>query len=578
MATGRTTAVGAPRRPAYAVRVRATCGLAVAIMLLVCTPQPHAQDTPVMAAMADELARSMKELRMKDQPAPYYIEYEVWDRAQTRVTGRLGSLTEDLNGKGRTLRVGVRVGNYDFDSSLFNAPGTNGGGVVSLGSDGSITATLDDDYDSMRRQIWLATDAAYKRAVSVFARKKAAFQNRAAGTDIVPDFSKETAVQTVGNGLPLEYVNRDWPDRVKQISAAFAATPTIEGSEVQVADTRGTRYFLNSEGFKVVAPLEIATLRVSADTRATDGTSLRDSFTLVERRLQDLPSVSDVVARTKSMAERLNALRSAPVAEEYAGPVLLEGEAGAQLVTQVLLPPLLARRGAESAGRGGRGGGAPAVTPFLRRVGLRVMAEPFSMSDTPSLREFAGRPVPGAYVVDDYGIKAKDVSLVEKGRLVTLLTGRTPLKGFLQSNGHTRGGDVQPSVIQMQSTDAVSTSALRSKYLDLLKSQDRDFGYIIRSLADGGGGGGPVILDAVKVTRDGKETPVRGLRLATVAPAAFKDLLDASKERTMYNFRGSSVDAISVITPNLLFEELEIQQTREITQKPPVVRSPLSGS
>jgi predicted Zn-dependent protease len=247
-----------------------------------------------------------------------------------------------------------------------------------------------------------------------------------------------------------------------------------------------------------------------------------------------------------------------------------------------MLPPMLARRNPESAGRG-RGGAAPTVTPFLRRVGLRVLAEPFSMSDTPSLREFEGRPVPGAYVVDDYGIKAKDVSLVEKGRLVTLLTGRTPLKGFLQSNGHTRGGDVQPSVIQVQSTEAVSKADLRSKYLGLLKSQDREFGYIIRSLASpgdvpGAGGGGPVILDAVKVTRDGKESPVRGLRLATVAPATFKDLLDASKERTLYNFRGTSVDAISVISPSMIFEELEIQQTREITQKPPVVKSPLGGS
>jgi predicted Zn-dependent protease len=277
----------------------------------------------------------------------------------------------------------------------------------------------------------------------------------------------------------------------------------------------------------------------------------------------------------------LNQLRTAPVAEEYAGPILLEGEAAGQLVTQVLLPPLLARRAPESAGRG-RGAGPAQTTPFLRRVGLRVLAEPFSVSDTPSLREFNGRPVPGAYTVDDYGIKPKDVSLVEKGRLVTLLTGRTPLKGFLQSNGHTRAGEVEPGVVVIQSSDAVPASELRTKYLNLLKQQDRDFGYIVRSIAapgevPGGGGGGAVILNAVKVTRDGTEQPVRGLRFANVAAAAFKDLLDASKEQTLYNFRGTSVDPVSVIAPNLLFEELEVQQTREITQKPPIVGSPLGS-
>ena len=67
---------------------------------------------------------------------------------------------------------------------------------------------------------------------------------------------------------------------------------------------------------------------------------------------------------------------------------------------------------------------------------------------------------------------------------------------------------------------------------------------------------------------------MRGLRLATVATTAFRDLLDASRERTMYSFRGTNVDAITVIAPNIIFEELEIQNTREITQKPPVVKSP----
>ncbi|HEX5107983.1 MAG TPA: metallopeptidase TldD-related protein [Vicinamibacterales bacterium] len=542
-------------------------------------PSPHAQDTPVLAAMADELARSMKELRLRDQPAPYFIEYEVEDRAATRVTSRFGALVEDLTGRSRVLRVGVRVGTYDFDSSLFNAPGGGGGGVVSLTADGSTNAPLDDDYDAMRRQIWLATDAAYKRAVSVFARKKAAFQNRASA-ETVPDFSRETPAETVLKGLPLAFVNRDWPERTKQISAAFNGFPMIENGEASAADTRGTRYYLNSEGSKVVAPIQIASLRVAAEARADDGSTVRDVFTLVEQNLQDMPPVAELVTRARQMAERVKAVRTAPIGEEYTGPLLLEGQASAELVAQALIPPMLARRPPETAGRGGRGGGPAQVTPFHRRLGLRVLTEPFSVSDTPSLREFGGRPVAGAYVVDDYGVKAKDVVLVEKGRLVTLLTGRAPLRGLLQSSGHTRGGDVQAGVFQVQSSDAVSAGDLRKKYLAVLKTQDRSFGYIVRGIAnpnDAGGGGpgaGPLILDAVKVTPDGKEHVVRGVRLGSVASSAFRDLLDASRERTLYNYRGTTTDPVSVIVPSLIFEELEVQQTREITQKPPVVSSP----
>jgi hypothetical protein len=542
---------------------------------------PQAQSSPVLSAMTDELARSMKTLRLKDQPAPYYIEYEVEDRASTRVTARMGALVEDLNGKSRTLRVGVRVGDYSFDSSLFNAPG-GGSGVVALSADGSTSAPLDNDYDAMRRQIWLATDAAYKRAVSVFARKKAAFQNRAA-TEVVPDFSREEPLVTELKGLPLEFVNREWPDRATQISAVFTAFPVIESSDVVVLDTRGTRYYLNSEGFKVVAPIEIASLRVQAETRATDGASLRDTFTLVEKQLQDLPPATEIAARARQMAEGLRAQRAAAVGDEFTGPVLLEGQASAELVAQALVPAVLARRPPETAGRGGgRGGGAGQVTPFHRRIGLRVLTEPFTVADTPSLKQFNGRPVPGSYLVDDHGIRARDVTLVEKGRLVTLLAGRAPLRGLLQSTGHTRGGDIQAGVLQVQSADAVAAADLRKKYMELLATQDRAFGYILRGIAnpgDGvgpGGPGGPAILQAVKITRDGKEEIVRGLRLGAIAPAVFRDLLDASRERTLYNFRGTTTDAVSVIVPNLIFEELEILQVREIRQKPPAVPSPLT--
>jgi TldD protein len=202
------------------------------------------------------------------------------------------------------------------------------------------------------------------------------------------------------------------------------------------------------------------------------------------------------------------------------------------------------------------------------------------VSDTPSLKQHEGRSVAGTYVVDDEGVLAKDVTLVEKGRLVTLLTSRTPQKNLLQSNGHGRGGNVQPGVLQVRSTQAIPMSQLKQKYLDLLKVQDKPFGYIVRSIAGpgevpGGGGGGPIILDVMKVTPDGKEEPVRGLRFGDVPSTAFRDILEASEERTLLNYRINVATAASVIAPGLIFEELEVQRTREISQKPPVVSSPL---
>ena len=241
----------------------------------------------------------------------------------------------------------------------------------------------------------------------------------------------------------------------------------------------------------------------------------------------------ELMSRVAELARRTEARRLAPVGEEFTGPVLVEGQASGELLRQTLVPLVLARRAPDGdAPRFAQNQGP--TTPFLARIGLRVLSDSFSVTDTPSLKEFDGRPVAGAYLADDEGVPAKDVTLVDKGRLLTLLTSRTPLKNLPQSNGHGRNGSVQPGVLQVRSTQAIPASELKTKYLELLKAQDKAFGYIVRAIAGpgevAGGQGGPIILDAVKVTPDGTEEPVRGLRFGDVPSTAFRDILEASEE------------------------------------------------
>lgn len=554
--------------PARLLATAAAAALCLSFVLTPATPL-RAQESPTLSAMQDELQRSITGLRLKDEPPPYYIAYEVEEVTDTNLQARLGAIVEDASRRVRALQVEVRVGDYAFDSSRF-VSGNRGSG------EGAVLAPLDDDYDAMRRQLWLATDAAYKRAVNVFARKKAAFQNRTS-TDALPDFSKEAAVETVLPPATLGGSAREWIDGLRQISGVFASSADIHASDVSMTETHGTRYFVNSEGFKTVSPIQSASIRVSADTQAADGTQLRDSFGIVERRTQDLPPVATLVARTRDLATRLTAQRDAPIGEDYTGPVLIEGEASADLVTQSLVPLMLARRAPDADNPRAVQAAQNQVTPFLTRIGLRVLPDAFSVSDTPSLAQYSGKPVPGSYVVDDEGVKAKDVSLVENGKLVTLLTSRTPQRKLLQSNGHGRGGSAQAGVFQMRSAQAVASTELKKKYLELLKVQDKPFGYIVRGIgAATGPGAGPVILELVKVTPDGKEEAVRGLRFANITPPTFRNILEASEERQLQSyFIGSAATVVSVVVPSLIFEELEIQRLQDVNQRPPIVPSPL---
>jgi predicted Zn-dependent protease len=531
-----------------------------------------AQESPILAAMQDEMQRSMAELRMKGEAPPYYIAYEVLDRTMSDVSGRLGAIVANPPRRTRTLRVEVRVGDYSFDSSRFVLQGF--GGAAGLFGE-TVLAPLDDDYDAMRREIWITTDAAYKRAITTFARKKAAFQNRAA-SDPIPDFSAEPAVETLLPPLvgPRTDANGDAARaRVQQPSAVFAH-PQIDVSEVAIAQVHGTRYYLNSEGFRTIAPIQLASLAMYAEAQADDGMGVRRTYSTVQRTVADLPPVADLVATAKDMAADVAATRSAPIGEEYAGPVMIEGAGAPQFVAETLVQMMQGRRPPDT--ENPRMGQA-APSPFLNRTGLRVMADAFAASDTPSMTHFEGRPLAGSYVVDDEGVRAKDVRLVDKGRLVTLLTSRVPQKQFPRSNGHGRSNTVLAGVFQLESTQAIPASELKGKYIELLKAQARDFGYIVRGVrADNqGGAAGPAIDSIVRVTLDGRETPVRGMRFGAVPPMAFRDLSEASRERTVFSYRAGATSAVSVIAPNLIFEELEILRVREILQKPPIVPSPL---
>jgi hypothetical protein len=540
----------------------------------------QAQESPTLAAMRDEMKRSMAELRMKGEAAPYFISYEVLDRTMSDVSGRLGAIVENPPRRTRTLRVEVRVGEYTFDSSRFVVPGF-GGGAALTGE--TVIAPLDDDYDALRREIWITTDTAYKRAISIFARKKAAFQNRTS-SDPMPDFSQEAPVEDIQIGSIEARAPRrarsETPAadpavvRVQQASAVFGDYSDIDFSDVSIAQVQGTRYYMNSEGTTTVTPIQLATLSMFAEAQAADGMPVRQTLSDVQRRVADLPTAPDLVARARTLAGDVTAARAAPIGEEFAGAVMLEGAGGPQFIAETLVQMMQARRPPDTENPRM---GQLLPSPFLNRTGLRVMAEAFAASDTPSLTHFEGRPLVGSYTIDDEGVRAKDVRLVDKGRLITLLTNRVPQKHFPRSNGHGRANTVLAGVFQLDSAHAIPASELKAKYLELLKTQDKEFGYIVRGVRPEGpgGAGGPSIDSIVKVTLDGRETPVRGVRFGAVPPVAFRDLAEASKERSVFSYRAGATAAVSVIAPSLVFEELEILRIRDILQKPPVVPSPL---
>ena len=468
-------------------------------------PAPSAKaagqsDSPVLRALGDELSRSVSTLKLKDEPVPYYVGYSVTDTAQSGFRATLGAIVSSRADRARLVRADVRVGSYAFDSSRFLASGLPGS-MASLGM-----LPIDDNQAALRREAWLTTDAAYKNAVQTFSRKKATFENRN-DADPVPDFSKAAPVESVESARPASSAPPEWKATVEEISKTLGVPEAIS-SEVSLDLNDGMRYFINSEGTRVAAPARVAWFRAGITVLGDDGMPVSGQLSLAARP-EDLPTRAVLMERTLKMLDDVMTTRAAKVGEDYSGPVLLEGDAAVSLVSQSLVPLFQARRPADS-DRSARGGGPLATTPYLTRIGNRVLPESFTVTDTPSVTRLLDRPAGGAYLVDDEGVKAQDVTLVRNGRLLTLLTSRTPQRNLAASNGHMRGNGPQAGVFQVESADGVPAAELKAKYLALLKAQGRQFGYIIRRLGPLGRDG-LAIAAAVRVTPDGREEPVRGL-------------------------------------------------------------------
>src|SRR5262249_36240650 len=237
---------------------------------MACLGQDSVSTDPVMRAMTDELRRSVSELQFKDLDKPYFIQYVVLDQERYRASATFGALTgSDIN-RARFVQAQVRVGDYDFDNSEF-VPGPGFQGPPPAG----VTAqtVIDNDYDSMRHSLWLATDAAYKQAVEQFARKRAFVQNKVRDEQI-PDFSKEQAVKAVDLRRGFDINKGLWEKQVREWAALFKSFPEIQESSVVLEAQLTHRYLVNSEGTHTLQPAMLISVEVDAGTEAADGMRL----------------------------------------------------------------------------------------------------------------------------------------------------------------------------------------------------------------------------------------------------------------------------------------------------------------
>jgi len=560
----------------------------------------------VFKAMRAEMDRSMRELRLGDLRTPYHIEYLLSIRRHVGAHAIMGSLEDVDTNTIAFVDVRVRVGNETFDNTNFFD--------VSLGFFGSTDdeeafrrrrVPVELDERRLRRELWLATDACYKQALEIMSKKESSLKNKTRN-DTTPDFAllppeskHDTRYAGVRGNL------NDIIAAIVPMSAVFRQFTDIYASRVGMEVVPVEQYLLTSEGRTVHTARVFCGIEVIATTQADNGLFLGNTYAAYGSLPTDLPSRDSLQRAMLALARSLIVQRTSPTIDAYSGPVLFEGQAAGEVLLQHFAPQVVAQR--QPLSDMGFSAGENTMA-FQNKIGARVMSEFLTLRSTPTRDRDNGRSLPAAYRIDDDGIAARDLVVVDKGYLKTLLSSRVPTKRVRVSNGHQRDGSAMFSVLELVNVDSkrmLDAKAMKARLLKLVKDRALPFGVIVRKALNNNllftgiypmvgsdfpmprGEGKLGLLEVVRIFPDGREEVIRGVEAAGLAPVAFKDIVATSTTTTIHNALvpsvapafitgGSQYLITSIVAPDLLFEDVEIRPIEGDIPKLPVLASPLA--
>lgn len=538
----------------------------------------------LLEAMSAELNRNQTQLKLQGHEPPYFMSYQLKDYDQYAISARYGALFSDDSARERRLAVDVRVGTYQFDSSvpeemdfIISTKGTS----YYARSEGPV----DDSPVALRTALWLLTDERYKSALVQFLKKKGENVYTVEDPKRPPSFSKEKPNTHVQPPVAFPFARERWRRVARELSSRFNAHPEIFDSDVRVTADKTVRVFVSSEGSRIITEETLYGLHITAVARAEDGQLLDNSRNFYSPTEAGLPDDAKLHEATDKVISELMALRKAPAIDPYTGPAILAPEASGVLFHETIGHRLEGHR--QDDDREGK--------TFRGQEGKQILPPFLSLHDDPTQRVLSGEPLNGFYLFDEEGVRGQRVTLVEKGVLKSYLMSRQPVEGFLQSNGHGRSQSNRRPVARManllvESSKQVSDEELKKQLIAEAKRQGKPYGLIIRDITGGNTNtstygyqafkGVPRMVYRVDV-RDGKETLVRGVEIVGTPLSAVNRIIATGRKPGIFNgFCGAESGnvPVSTVAPAVLLQEIELQRTMEGKDRPPILTSPAAAS
>jgi TldD protein len=517
-------------------------------------PADAASD-PILRALQAELTRSKAQLKMDNVDSPFYIEYRVFDVEQFDASAAFGALRDQNRTRLRMIRAVVRLGDYKLDS-FFNA----GQGISDI-------LPLDNNELAIRHQVWLATDQAYKRASEAFSTKKAQLKQLNVEQP-VDDFARAEPAVSIGPVAKMDVDPAKWTKMLESATAVYKNDPQIQSLTANMNFTVLSQYFVNTEGTVTRHGSAHYQIVLSASEQSPDGMRLERSPQYTANHIEELPTPGQFQEDALKLVADMKKLREAPVVdEEYRGPVLFSNDAATDMFFDLIVPNVLGRRPAP--GRPARTVGA-----FASSWKARVLPDFISVVDDPTMDTFGGHGLGGSYLVDDEGVPAAPVTVVDRGSLVNYLIGRAPIRDFPVSNGHGRAsgnGNTAPAPGNLFFRPAKTSTReeLKKQLIDECRNRELKYGYFVDTL-------GPRLAPRMLYrvwTEDGHEELVRGAVFNELDIRALRsDLVAAGDDPLVSNRTG--LPFMTIVSPSVLFDELEVKRADNSKEKLPDYPAP----
>lgn len=569
-------------------------------------------------AMEDELEQNMAALHIDGLQSPYFISYLVSDAQLTAVEASLGGIVSTFQKPYRDKEVTVLVGNDKLNNQHY----FDLNDLMKRNQSARGQMAIDNDYNNIRQNLWLATDLTYKTNAERLEAKKAAIQQQNLPQRQL-DMKDRSGVVSKNYleelpHTPIDKMNVE--NMLSELSALFEQYPDFINSGVNFYAYNADAYYMDSEGLKYKQPFKLVCLNIYAEAQALDGEPLADACNLYGKDFTQLPDMEELKAQIKAFADRLEALRKAPViTESYDGPVIFTDEAAAVLFEQSFFQNadglIASRKPIFSSTDVAQyyGDYAPKDNPTAALMNKKVISRDLTVESRNTLLQYNGIPLIGSYQHDAEGVVAEDQQLlIEDGVLLQMLSDRQPAENAPYSNGHRRlalnryklGTCLAPGVVQLKSKTKSSYKQLKKKLISMAKAEDYDYCYIITKIIGddlqyssgmdkyitSNGYLHPLYCYRIKV-KTGEEELVRMVKMPAPRLKSFKHIVSVSSEQQVYNtlinnrysrfypaydFQLYGAPCSFILPKAFLFEEMEIDNDPDVTlQKEPFRPNPL---